>query len=176
MATLSGLDTTKTYSLTLLGSATGANYLGTVLYIINNQTQTLVVENNTTGVVTFNSIQPASDGSILIKMAKGTGVQEGYWNSLVISSSFNDGTAPLTPTGLTTQNISGHGVQLNWQAPAYNAKSYQVYRATSAAGPFALINTIALPNPVTYLDSPVNGNITYYYTVNAINSNGVLRK
>jgi predicted esterase len=173
MATLSGLDTSKVYSMTLLGSATQANFGGTVVYMVGGQTQTLVVENNTQNTVTFNNVKPNPDGTLLVEMAKGTGVNSGYWNALVITAPFDDGTAPLTPKALTAQNLSGHGIQLNWNAIAYNAKSYQVYRATNVAGPFNLVTTINQPNANFYLDSPVNGNVQYYYLVNAANSHGV---
>jgi large repetitive protein len=171
--TLSGLDTSKVYSMNFVGSATAANFGGTVIYYVGTQSQSLIVENNTQNSVTFNSIKPNPDGTLNISMAKGVGVQSGYWNALVLTAPFDDGTTPLTPTALVAQNISGHGIQLNWNPAAYNAKSYQVYRATNAAGPFNLVTTINQPAANFYLDSPVNGNIQYYYLVNATNSHGV---
>ncbi len=170
---LNGLDTSKVYSLSFLGSATAANFGGTILYTVGTQTQSLVVENNTQNTATFNNIKPNPDGTLNIKMAKGTGVQSGYWNSLVMTAPFDDGTVPLTPTALTASNVSGHGVQLNWNAVAYNAKSYQVLRATNPAGPFNLVGTIGQPAATAYLDSPVVGNTQLYYVVNAVNAHGV---
>lgn len=171
-ATVSGLDPTKSYSIDMFGSATGAWYGGTIIYYINGQAQSLVVQNNTSGIVTFSNVKPNPDGTVAVKMAKGTGVQSGYWNAMVLTSAYDDGTAPLSPSQLTAQGVSGHGVQLNWQDSAYNASAYQIFRSTSATGPFTLLNTIAVPGTISYLDSPVTGNVKYYYTVNAINVHG----
>lgn len=171
-AVLSGLDPNQSYTIDISGSATGAWYGGTCIYYVNGVAQTLVVQSNTTGIVTFNNVHPAADGTVAIKMAKGTGVQSGYWNSLVITSSYDDGSKPLSPSQLAVQSISGHGVQLNWNDSAYNASSYQVFRSASAAGPYTLLSTLAVPNATSYLDTPVNGNMHYYYYVNAVNAHG----
>ena len=171
-ATLTGLDPAKSYNLTFLGSSVFniAADNGSTGYTVNGQTVTLNVQNNTQNTVTINNLTPAADGTLAITMTPGTAA--GYLNALVISSVFDDGTIPATPALLSTQYSFGQGVQLNWQDVAYNETAYEVYRATSAAGPFTLRATINTANTVTYTDNTATGNTQYFYKVRAINTHG----
>jgi hypothetical protein len=65
-----------------------------------------------------------------------------------------------------------HGVTLNWAASASpNISGYDVYRGSSASGPFTMVNP-TLVSGTTYFDSSVTGGQTYYYVVTAVNSSG----
>jgi len=61
---------------------------------------------------------------------------------------------------------SGHSVTLNWTASPTPSVTYNVYRATAAAGPFSQINPSPV-NAVSFLDSAVTAGTTYYYYVRA---------
>ena len=171
-ATLTGLDPAKKYNLTFFGSSTFniAADNGSTSYIVNGQTVSLNVQNNTQNTVTINNLTPAIDGSLAILMTQGTAA--GYLNALIITSVYDDGTLPATPTTLVGQYSFGQGVQLSWVDVAYNETAYEVYRATNAAGPFTLISTINTANTVTYTDNTATGNTQYYYKVRAINTRG----
>ncbi len=73
-------------------------------------------------------------------------------------------TAPATPTA-TVQNA---GISLNWSdSTEGNVTGYNVYRASSAAGPYVKINN----NPVStsdYLDTMAPVGSTSYYVVTAV--------
>ena len=172
-AKVTGLDVSKTYSLTFYaGSAwVGAADNGTTTYTVGAQTVSLYVQNNTQNTVSINGITPAADGTITFTMAKAAGTPVGYLNALVISSAYDDGTAPVAPKALIAQNVSGQGVQLNWQDVAYNETAYEIYRSATAAGPFAKIGQTQ-SDATSYVDATVTGATQYYYEIRAINSYG----
>ena len=78
--------------------------------------------------------------------------------------------APAAPTGLA--GIAGDAqVTLSWTASSF-ATSYNVKRATAAAGPYTPIGTATAPT-VTYADSNgLNNGMTYYYVVSATGLGG----
>jgi fibronectin type 3 domain-containing protein len=65
----------------------------------------------------------------------------------------------LTPSGLTAEEIAG-GVTLNWWGEPY-ATSYNVYRSTSASGPFTQI-AANITGPLTYTDQPSSPGVYFY--------------
>jgi hypothetical protein len=86
------------------------------------------------------------------------------------------GTATLVaPTGVTAPVQSNGGtVRVTWTATSSTwATGHRVYRATSAAGPFTLIQQIAGRTTVTYDDVPGVGTFFYvvrgYYDTNGAN-------
>ena len=173
-AKVTGLDVSKTYSLTFYaGSAwVGAPDNGTTTYTVGSQTVSLYVQNNTQNTVSINNITPAADGTITFTMAKkDANTPVGYISALVISSAYDDGTAPVTPKALIAQNVSGQGVQLNWQDVAYNESAYEIYRSPVAAGPFNKIGQTQA-DATSYLDATVTGSTQYFYEIRATNSYG----
>jgi fibronectin type 3 domain-containing protein len=82
-----------------------------------------------------------------------------------------DTTPPSAPTGLSAS--AGNGtVALDWSNNTESdLEGYIVYRATSAAGPYAALNS----NPLgasAYADNGVTNGTTYYYRVTAVDTSG----
>ncbi|MFF3943497.1 PA14 domain-containing protein [Streptomyces sp. NPDC001902] len=78
-----------------------------------------------------------------------------------------DEQAPATPTGLKAAvTADGRGYALTW-SPNADTSAYQVYRGTSAAGPWALLDTVAAPS---YTDTKVATRTQYFYTVIAMDA------
>lgn len=175
-AQLTGLDTTRTYNITFFGSSNwnGVANNGHTIYQVGSKVDSLEVQNNSSQTLTFSNIKPASDGTLSFTMSKGSDAAVGYLNSLVITSSFDDGNPPAPPTNLSAQNNSGRGVLLKWTVNSYNtAVGFEIYRADSLTGTYSLLD----PNPTngtdtTYIDSTTTGNSSYVYTMRAINSHG----
>jgi len=82
----------------------------------------------------------------------------------VVNASMGGGC--VTSTGI-------HSVALSWMGSATpNIAGYNIYRATSAAGPFTLIGSSGLAT--TYTDNNVQSGTTYYYQVAALDGNNNL--
>lgn len=172
---LKGLNPASKYNVTLFGSSswTGAGNNGTTIYTINGVQKPLYVDNNQQNTVTFSKITPNASGIIAVNMSKAAGTPYGIVNAIVVEKPFDDGTTPALPTNLAAVALNNGYVQLTWTDVAYNENSYQVYRATNAAGPYTLLNAAASnANDVSYTDQTVVGNITYFYKLEAINENG----
>jgi large repetitive protein len=174
VAVITGLNPGQTYNITLLGSSvwniTTDN--GNTDYTINGVKKSLYVQNNTQNTVSFNNVTPAADGTITITMTKGTGATAGYLNSLVLDFRYQDGTAPQAPSNLSASYLPGQGVKLNWRDNAYNETGFEIYRATSLAGPYTLIGTLSIPDSSGYTDAGATGNSLFFYYVRAINTFG----
>ncbi|MDX3073491.1 PA14 domain-containing protein [Streptomyces sp. NPDC088354] len=82
-----------------------------------------------------------------------------------------DEQAPATPTGLkVAATADGRGYALTWNAIA-DAVKYQVYRATSATGPWTALGT---PSGASYTDTTAASRTTYLYAVHAVDAAGNL--
>lgn len=170
---ITGLDTTQLYNITLFGSSI-FNWVannGTTIYSSQGQTDSLYVQNNQTNTVTLTNLKPDNTGSITFHMAVTAGTPVGYLNALVINQLFDDGTLPLSPHNLTA-SLTGSNVTLNWSDSAYNEAGYEVWRGTSATGPFTLLTNALIPKTTTYTDTTAFGFTTYYYEVRAYNRHG----
>lgn len=88
----------------------------------------------------------------------------------VTVSNLADTTPPSAPTGLTLNAAAGK-LTLSWTASTDNVgvTGYQIWRASSAAGPFA---QIATSTSTTYLDSGLPRRTTFYYYVKAVDAAG----
>jgi serine protease len=89
----------------------------------------------------------------------------------VLGGGGGDVTPPAAPVGLTA--IAGNGsVGLGWADNGEpDLAGYIVYRATSAAGPFAALNGTPLVGSA-YVDGAVANGTTYHYRVTAVDTSG----
>ncbi|MBI4187595.1 MAG: c-type cytochrome [Chloroflexi bacterium] len=79
--------------------------------------------------------------------------------------------APAAPTSLTASTISAW-VNLAWLDNATNETGYRIDRATTSNFTTNLVTVNTVIDAVSYSDTTVSGNITYYYRVYAFNSAG----
>ena len=103
-----------------------------------------------------------SERAGIVEVAPGTTV------ALLLDQETDTAPAPATPTWLEL-GIGVGGPELTW-APAAGASAYTVRRATSAAGPFAVVATGVVGT--THTDADVSIGTTYHYTVTATNAHG----
>ena len=167
-----GLNIANKYNFTFFGSRGGVTDDRTSIYTIGTTSVSLNAANNSTNTVSINNVQPNPDSSVTMTLQKGASALFAYLNAMVIQSIYDDGTAPAKPRNLAAQALSGR-TRLTWIDAAYNENAYEVYRATNIAGPYTLLNPGGNnPNLVRYDDSTVAGNITYCYSVRALNGYG----
>jgi fibronectin type 3 domain-containing protein len=78
-------------------------------------------------------------------------------------------TATASGSGATVQ----HTVNLWWNASTSTSVSgYNVYRGTSASGPYSKLNAALNPS-MSYSDGTVQSGTTYYYVTTAVDFSGV---
>jgi len=171
---LSGLPQGK-YNFAFLGSRAnplaGVGVTGT--YTIGSQVVSLNAANNSQNVARIDNVQPAGDGAINITIQKAAGSTFGYLNVMELQYVYDDSTAPAKPRNLTVQLDNGKA-KLTWIDAAYNETGYGIFRSTSAAGPYTLLNAPATTADLQeYNDASVTGGATYYYFVRVSNNYGV---
>ncbi len=79
--------------------------------------------------------------------------------------------APLAPQGFDGQAASLTSIALQWVSVS-GANSYNLYRATNQAGPYALLQNVLAPN-TKYLDNGLVIGSDYSYRLRSVNSLGV---
>jgi len=81
------------------------------------------------------------------------------------------GVAPAIPLNIAAQVLGYNKIKLTWTDNSNNETNFEVYRSTSATGPFQIVGTLNA-NVTLYTDSSLTGSTAYYYQVNAINQYG----
>jgi Abnormal spindle-like microcephaly-assoc'd, ASPM-SPD-2-Hydin len=83
-------------------------------------------------------------------------------------------TAATATESLTGSGVSvvQHSVSLHWSPSTSQVTGYNVYRGSTAGGPYAKLNSSPDANTV-FTDSTVSSSHTYYYVTTAVNSSGV---
>jgi hypothetical protein len=71
----------------------------------------------------------------------------------------------------TPPSTGQHTVDLNWGASSSQVIGYRVYRSEISGGPYNPLNGTTI-NAMSYSDSSVAANTTYYYVVAAVNAAG----
>lgn len=73
-----------------------------------------------------------------------------------------------------SSRLAHHSVKLNWHAPApakgVSISGYNVYRSVTPGGPYVRLATGV--TGITYHDSIVNNETTYYYVVTSVGTDG----
>jgi len=78
---------------------------------------------------------------------------------------------PAAPGNLNFSNITTSSIQINWSDLSDNEDGFEIRRAEDLAGPYLLVNTTA-ENAVSYNDTGLDEETTYFYRVNSINTSG----
>jgi fibronectin type 3 domain-containing protein len=76
---------------------------------------------------------------------------------------------PPAPAGLTAYSAAIAQVGLSWAATT-GAVSYNVYRAATSGGTYAMISTAGAVTGTGYTDTTATGSAPYYYKVSAVNA------
>jgi large repetitive protein len=170
----SGLQPGNKYKFTFLGSlnTTGTGDISTK-YRINSDSVLLNASKNTENTVTISNVSPNPDGTVSINIIRGPANASAYYyiNSVVIT---DDGGTNTLPPGKPSDFKVLHGnsvAKLSWINTASLLTSNEIYRATTKAGPYTLLNTGGATTQ-SYNDSTVQVNNTYYYFVKANNNYG----
>ena len=168
---LEGLDDTRTYTLTFLGSR-AANDNRTTVYTVGTQSVTLNAAGNTQETVSLRDLSPDA-GVITFTISSGGGSTYGYLNALIVEETFKTGDAPAVPTQVTaTLDEETSQVIVRWKDVAFDEAGYRIYKTSEEGGAFEQVADLSEVDVSVYRDSEVASNTTYFYRVRAYNANG----
>jgi hypothetical protein len=90
-----------------------------------------------------------------------------------VNSNASNSPSTISIAGTAFAPTTGHTVALNWKASASpGVDGYYVYRSTSPSGGFVRLDS-AYISGFSYSDNTVASGTTYYYSVSAVNTQGV---
>jgi hypothetical protein len=92
--------------------------------------------------------------------------------TVTISSDATNSPASINVSG-TGVATTPHTVALAWTASTGTVSGYNVYRGTTASGPYPTKLNSSLVGSVQFTDNTVTSGQTYYYVVTAVDSNNV---
>lgn len=81
---------------------------------------------------------------------------------------------PPAPTNVAATARADGTILVTWAAVTGDVAGYNVYRATSLAGPFTKLTSAPVPasSPREYVDADVQAGVTYHYVVTAVDADG----
>ncbi len=93
-------------------------------------------------------------------------------NTAVYTANASALTFPATPTGLVARGVNSSRIDLTWVDNSTTEFGYEIWRSTSAAGTYTLVDRITRQNMTSFSDNTVAHNIMYYYRVRAFREAG----
>ncbi|HYE53355.1 MAG TPA: T9SS type A sorting domain-containing protein, partial [Chitinophagaceae bacterium] len=168
--TFSGLDPTKRYNVVFMGSWNDGVTAGAD-YSVTGQTASLNARYNTNRTAQLNALAPTASGTLQVTATKQNGVVAMYLNGIVLEE-YTDTILLMNPIRLYAEPTGKTSVTLYWADRTNIETGYEVYRATSAAGPWTLVTTTGA-NVTTYVNNTnLSANTRYFYRVRARRNTG----
>ncbi|UCJ09205.1 T9SS type A sorting domain-containing protein [Chitinophaga pendula] len=147
----------------------------TVVLSVPDNFYTYEWTNTATNAVVGNSAQVTirQPGQYAVKMAEKFGCASDISAPFKVAAA-NGTPAPDAASSLIASAVSKEAIALNWSDkanPTVNETGFEVYRATSAGGPYTLVAKVGA-DILTYTSTGLNPNTVYYYIIRAVNDNG----
>lgn len=142
-----------------------------------NESSFRIERTTSTGVLTV--INPAANTESYTDTGLSASTTYTYKVAAVNSAGMSAFTAPVSattpavasvaaPTNLIATALSSTSIRLNWADNSNNETGFNIERSTSASGVFTQIAVVA-PGIVTYTDTGLTAETTYFYRVRASN-------
>ncbi len=118
------------------------------------------------GISTGQILLPGQTTSMTVTFAPtATGAVAG---SITIASNAVNSPTTISMSGTGVQ-LNSHSMDLSWGASASSVIGYNVYRADTSGGPYAILNSSPV-STTQYVDLTVQAGQTYFYVVTALDS------
>ena len=164
---LSGLTKSKKYNFVFFNSHDDG-LKGNTNFTVNNQTVSLNATHNINTTAEINGIVPDANGQVTIKVAKASGADFAYLNSLIIQS-YDSTQTLLAPSDLRVVSTTRNTVGLQWADRSFDESGFEIWRASDTTNPsYTLLATVAA-NATKFVDTGLSAAHTYYYTIRSIN-------
>jgi hypothetical protein len=152
-----GQSATKSGTLTASGSSVTVSSANSTTSEFSLSGLTLPVTLSPGQSVSYNvTFKPQASGSTAANL------------NFVSNASTSTVAESLTGSGTAAPS---HSVDLSWSASASTVAGYNLYRGTTAAGPFTKLNSV-LDAGTTFTDNNVVAGSTYYYVATSVDTSG----
>ncbi len=164
------------YKVTLYGAVPSQGLVqavGPTEFTVNgNSLPDLTTVDNLNDVRTSSDLLPNSNGELVIELSGPSGNPNYILNAIILEATYIATTPPDAPSSLAATAPLNNKVDLTWIDNSLNETGFNIYRATSAEGPFTTPIGSVGPNVKAYSDNTTEGRTTYYYRVTAVNGYG----
>ncbi|MCB9044504.1 MAG: fibronectin type III domain-containing protein, partial [Chitinophagales bacterium] len=129
-------------------------------------------EGSPTVLSTTNTLYATTPGQYKVQVTEQFGCSSVPFSSLFPVIDANGPNGPPPVSGLIATVLSKTEIKLDWaqnNSPSYNETGFEIYMASSAAGPYKLI-AITAPDVTTFTHSDLLPDTDYFYKVRAINN------
>ena len=124
------------------------------------------------GVTTYSNTGLTASTTYYYRVcATGAAGNSGYSNTASAATSAPPPVPPTAPTGLSATAASSSQINLKWTDTSSNETGFIVERASTSAGPFTAVATLAA-GVTTYNNTGLTASTTYYYRVCATGAAG----
>ncbi|HEY0679468.1 MAG TPA: T9SS type A sorting domain-containing protein, partial [Chitinophagaceae bacterium] len=169
--TFVGLDPTKKYNVAFIGSSNNGLTASADYSATGAITSSLNARYNQHRVAYLNGLTPTGgNNSIQVSITKQAGSQFMYLNGIVLEE-YTDTIVLMNPIHLFVEPRDKSSVVIVWADRTNIETGYEVYRATSANGPWTLVTTTGA-NVTTYTNTGLTSNTKYWYRVRARRNTG----
>ena len=117
--------------------------------------------------VNFNS---GSASSVTLYGAYNAG--EGRFDDFALEEGGSSGTIPAAPSGLSAAAAGAGSITLSWTDNSTDETGFKVERKTGSGGTWSEITATLAAGTITYTNSGLSANTTYYYRVRSFNGTG----
>ncbi len=158
-----------------LGSVTISGTGSQTVSLSNTGASSLAITNvsvggagfNASGVPTGTTLTPGQ--TITLTVTFSPAAAGNMSGSVMLASTASNSTLTIPITGTGTQPAPvNHSVVLNWTpSSSSNISGYDVYRGTTAGGPYALLTSSPVSSS-SFTDTTAQGGQTYYYVVTSV--------
>ena len=177
-----GVASTKVLGLSTTSLSFGSVNVGSTnslsVAVTNNGNANVTVSNvgvtgsgfSVTGISSGEVLTPNQSVTATVQFAPTAGGAVTGAVTITSDATNSPSTISLSGTGVAATT---HTVSLGWTASTSTVSGYNVYRGTTANGPYATKLNPSLVDSVQFTDTTVTSGQTYYYVVTAVDSNNV---
>ena len=165
---LTGLNQSLSYKLTFLASSQFNNVDYTSKFTVDSQTVSINASGNASNLVEMNSLTPNESGEIAVAVSSNAG-GVAVMNALIIEASAASTEAPGTPANLSASLVNKATARLTWMDQSFDESSFEIF-GSKGNEPFANIGSVT--SNKTEFTTPVKGNYTYKFKIQAKNAFG----
>jgi predicted esterase/chitodextrinase len=165
---LLGLDTTKLYNITLLGSM-NEGMDARMIASSGSEVDTLDARYNTTTTANLNGLIPNSAGTIDFYLTKVAASPVGYLSAIQIEE-YDKNIALMNPGNLYAEPINRNSILLTWSDRSVNEdlnSGFEIQRSTKPDFSENLVSILVPRTTHSYINSSLPANTRYWYRVRA---------
>ncbi len=131
----------------------------------------VIIHTTATGTTSFSSTSLQSNTTYYYKLKAISAGGESAYTNVVSATTLSAPSVPAIPANLTATVQPDLSINLNWEDLADNETGFEIFRSTTAGGPYIKIHETEA-NAIAYSNTDLYAHSSYYYVIRALNEGG----